>query len=263
MLGVARIAGIMAAKKHARSDPALPSAGADQGRRSISRRRRPARRARARHRQGHRPDRRRDGGADRRLGRLPHDLRHGEGRRPRHAHRGRPPRREGAAASPATGARKSAARDARADRTRLHAAFEGSSHGRLALAALRPRTSADGAQTFCRHDALARILAPRADADARPSPSRRSAARWRATWPRRARSRRSTSPPWTATRVRAADVATPGKRAAASIGAGAGGARLRGRGQARRGVRIFTGAPRARGRRHDPHPGRRDRREAP
>src|SRR5271165_5910141 len=41
-----------------------------------------------------RPDRRRDGGADRRLPRLPHDLRHGQGDRPRHDHRGGAARRE-------------------------------------------------------------------------------------------------------------------------------------------------------------------------
>ncbi len=39
-------------------------------------------------------DRRRDGGADRRVGRVPDDLRHGEGGRARHAHRGHPPDRE-------------------------------------------------------------------------------------------------------------------------------------------------------------------------
>ncbi len=41
-----------------------------------------------------RQDRRRDGGADRRRGRLPDDLRHAEGGRPRHAHRGRRAGRE-------------------------------------------------------------------------------------------------------------------------------------------------------------------------
>ena len=57
---------------------------------------------RAGDRQGHRPDRRRDGGADRRLGRVPHDLRHGQGGRARHADRRHPPARKAAAASPAT-----------------------------------------------------------------------------------------------------------------------------------------------------------------
>ncbi len=47
------------------------------------------------------PDRRRDGGADRRLGRLPDDLRHGEGGRPRHAHRGHAAAARRAAAAPA------------------------------------------------------------------------------------------------------------------------------------------------------------------
>src|SRR5208337_5155416 len=41
-----------------------------------------------------RPDRCRDGGADRRLPRLPHHLRHGQGDRPGHDHRGVKARRE-------------------------------------------------------------------------------------------------------------------------------------------------------------------------
>src|SRR6185295_9595587 len=41
-------------------------------------------------RQGDRTDRRRDGGADRRVGRVPDALRHGEGRRERHADRRHP-----------------------------------------------------------------------------------------------------------------------------------------------------------------------------
>src|SRR5271155_3189519 len=42
----------------------------------------------------HWPDRRRDGGADRRLRRLPHHLRHGQGDRPGHEHRRGAPDRE-------------------------------------------------------------------------------------------------------------------------------------------------------------------------
>ena len=86
---------------HARADPALPSAADHQGR---DRHRAGARAARlpgARDREGHRPDRRRDGGADRGVGRLPDDLRHGQGGRARHAHRGHPPAAKSAAASPA------------------------------------------------------------------------------------------------------------------------------------------------------------------
>ena len=42
------------------------------------------------HRQGHRPDRRRDGSVGRGLDRVPDDLRHGQGGRARHAHRRHP-----------------------------------------------------------------------------------------------------------------------------------------------------------------------------
>ena len=90
VLGAARIAGIMAAKKTHELIPLChpllltkvsvdiePDAGAA----------RPARQgAGPRHRQ----DRRRDGGADRGLGRLPHHLRHGQGGRPRHGDLGHP-----------------------------------------------------------------------------------------------------------------------------------------------------------------------------
>ena len=94
VLGAARIAGIMAAKRtheliplchplpltkvavDIEPDHALPGFVVQ------------------RDRQGHRPDRRRDGGADRGVGRLPDDLRHGQGGRARHADRGHPPARK-------------------------------------------------------------------------------------------------------------------------------------------------------------------------
>ena len=106
VLGAARIAGIMAAKRtheliplchplpitkvaiDIEPDHALPGF------------------VRAGDREGHRPDRRRDGGADRGLGRLPDHLRHGQGGRARHADRRHPAARKAAAASPATIARE-------------------------------------------------------------------------------------------------------------------------------------------------------------
>ncbi len=77
-----------------RVDPALPSAAAVEGRGRHRDRQEASRLPRARDGEGLRPNRRRDGGAHRRLGRLPDDLRHGEGRRSRHPHRGHPPDRE-------------------------------------------------------------------------------------------------------------------------------------------------------------------------
>ena len=69
----------------ARADPALPSAARSPRSPSTSSRTRrcPACASRATAKVAG-ADRRRDGGADRRLGRLPHHLRHGQGRRPRH-----------------------------------------------------------------------------------------------------------------------------------------------------------------------------------
>ncbi len=88
VIGAARIAGIMAAKKTSDLIPlchpvALTKVSVDiapdEALPGLSRARRGALR---------RADRRRDGGADRRFRRLPHDLRHGQGDRPRHEHRG-------------------------------------------------------------------------------------------------------------------------------------------------------------------------------
>ena len=181
---------------HARADPALPSAAAHQDRASISTLTTPcpacASRAEV---EGHRPDRRRDGGADRRLGRLPDGLRHGQGGRPRHAHRGHPPRRKDAAAAPGT-------------------------YGPTADEP-RPLLPVD--------EALARVLASAREPLAGRERAARGRARPHARERRRGaarRSRRSPPRPWTATRCARADIAaapvTP-----AVIGASAAGRRLR------------------------------------
>ena len=89
VLGVARIAGIMAAK---RTHELIPLCHPLPSRRSPSswRQTGAARTVCARDRQGDRADRRRDGSADRGVGRVPDHLRHGQGGRTRHAHRGHP-----------------------------------------------------------------------------------------------------------------------------------------------------------------------------
>ena len=73
---------------HARADPALPSAADHQGRNRHRSRARAARLPGARDGESDRPDRRRDGGADGGVDRVPDHLRHGQGGRARHAHRG-------------------------------------------------------------------------------------------------------------------------------------------------------------------------------
>ena len=88
VLGAARIAGIMAAKSTHELIPLCHPLPITKVEVDIAPDDGSSRPPGARHRQGHRPDRRRDGGADRGLGRLPHDLRHGQGGRARHAHRG-------------------------------------------------------------------------------------------------------------------------------------------------------------------------------
>ena len=94
VLGAARIAGIMAAKRTHELIPLCHPLALSQGRGRHRAGPQAARPRGTRDRQGHGPDRRRDGGADRGLGRLPDHLRHGEGGRARHAHRGHPPDRE-------------------------------------------------------------------------------------------------------------------------------------------------------------------------
>ena len=76
---------------HARADPALPSAADHQGRDRHQSGARAARLSGAGDGESDRADRRRDGGADGGLDRLPDHLRHGQGGRARHAHRGHPP----------------------------------------------------------------------------------------------------------------------------------------------------------------------------
>ena len=94
VIGAARIAGIMAAKKTSELIPlchpvALSKVAVDIAPDDGAARPRGARRGALR-----RADRRRDGGADRGRRGLPHDLRHGQGDRPRHERRGRAADRE-------------------------------------------------------------------------------------------------------------------------------------------------------------------------
>ncbi len=91
VLATARIAGIMAAKKTHELIPLCHPLAITQGHgrfRDLARSRRHPRHRRG---EGRGPDRRRDGGADGRLGRLPHHLRHAEGRRQSHGARRHPP----------------------------------------------------------------------------------------------------------------------------------------------------------------------------
>ena len=89
-------------QEDARTDPALPSAAAHASVASTSKpdEALPGLRVTATG-QADRPDRRRDGSADRRLRRLPDDLRHGQGGRPRHEDHRHPRSWKNPAASPA------------------------------------------------------------------------------------------------------------------------------------------------------------------
>ena len=80
---------------HGRPHPAVPSAAADARRRRLCARRRALRGRDRSDRRNAWPHRRRDGGADRRGRRASHHLRHVQGRRPRHAHRGDAASRKG------------------------------------------------------------------------------------------------------------------------------------------------------------------------
>ena len=217
VLGTARIAGIMAAKRTHELIPlchplALTKVAVDLEPDADL----PGV-ARAGDRQGHGPDRRRDGGADRRLGRLPHRLRHGQGGRPRHADRGHPPRREARRQVRRLRRRADGGRDASA-RPMLPVAEALRAHpGRPPRAPLRERE---------------RAAAPR-----------RAAARWRATSPRCARSRPSPSRPWTATRC--APPTSPRRRRRCASSARA------------RPAAAFAGARRRRARRCASSPARR------
>ena len=77
-----------------RTDPALPSDRPVKGHGRYRDRRSAAGHPRPGDDQGRGTDRRRNGGLDRRFGRLPDDLRHGEGGRPRHGHHRHPAGRE-------------------------------------------------------------------------------------------------------------------------------------------------------------------------
>ena len=82
VLATARIAGIMAAKRTHELIPLCHPLPLTQVTVDFAPSTRPSRHQGGGHRQGRGQDRRRDGGADRGLGRLPHHLRHGEGGRP-------------------------------------------------------------------------------------------------------------------------------------------------------------------------------------
>ena len=172
--------------------------------------------------QGHRPDRRRDGGADRGLGRVPDDLRHGQGGRARHAHRGHPPGRE----------------------------------ARRQVRPLSRRRSEHGMALLPVADALARVLRRRDAAAGRATcrSPRRTAACWRADL-----AALRTQPPDDVSAmdgyaVRAADVATrAGDAEGDRRGRGRASVRRHGRrGRGRAHLHRRRGAAR---RRHDRHPG--------
>ena len=94
VLGTARIAGIMAAKRTSDLIPLCHPLALSKVTLDIDAGQETAGLPRPRHRQGHRPDRRRDGSADGGVGRVPDDLRHDQGGRARRAHRGHPSGRE-------------------------------------------------------------------------------------------------------------------------------------------------------------------------
>ena len=108
VLGAARIAGIMAAKKTHELIPLCHPLLLTKVSVDIEPDAEPARPAGQGARPRHRQDRRRDGGADRRLDRLPHHLRHGQGGRSRHGDLGNHGWSKRAAANPATTGRPSA-----------------------------------------------------------------------------------------------------------------------------------------------------------
>ena len=212
VLGTARIAGIMAAKRTHELIPlchplALTSVSLDLTLDEAL----PGVVVRA-EAKTQRADRRRDGGADRRRGRLPDDLRHGQGGRPRHAHR--------------SGA---ADREARRQIRPLAGGAQGVSRPAL--------TSVE--------EALALVLASvPARSERRRSPSPKpSDGRWRATSPRCAPSRPSPIRRWTATRC-----APPTPRSAPArlrvVGESAAGHAFAGRRRRRARRRAFSPARR-------------------
>ena len=212
VLGVARLAGIMAAKRTAELIPLchpLPLSkrrGRPRARPAAGRR---DDRGQGRH---HRPDRRRDGGADRGLGRGAHRLRHAEGGRPRHGDRRDPAGAQG---------------------RRQVRALRGAADG---AADPRRRGARPAAARSSRRSAPRRCRSPRPPAASSP-----------ATWWPPAPSRPSPPRRWTATRS-APPTRVPGARlrVVGVSAAGAGFRRRLGPGEA---VRIFTGAPVPDGRR--------------
>ncbi len=170
VIGTARLAGIMAAKRTHELIPLCHPAPL-QGAGGVRGGCRPA--GPSDHGGGARPgaDRRGDGGVDRRLARLPHCLRHGEGRGSGHAHRGE------SGCSP-----RMAVAPAPTGRTRLGRGDAMS--GLISVA-----------------EALSRILASVTEpVSSESAPLARAAGRgvWRRPSPRRAPSRRSAPPPWMA-----------------------------------------------------------------
>ena len=236
VLGVARLAGIMAAKRTVDLIPlchplALTSVEVDLWADEETSRVGVLIEARVGD-QG--PDRRRDGGADGGVGRGADGLRHAQGRRPGDGDRGHPRCAEGRRRVRAATRRRDAARPRRA--TMLSVAEAHARLMALVRAACRRR--------MCRWP-------------------RRPDGFWRATWSRRATSRRSPPRRWTATR--SARRRGRGARLRV-IGTSQAGKRFVGGGRARRGGADLHRRAGSRGRRRDPDPGgrrrgrRRDRR---
>ena len=94
VLGTARIAGIMAAKRTSDLIPLCHPLALSKVTLDITPGQETARLHRSRHREGDGTDRRRDGSADGGVGGVPDDLRYGQGGRTRHPHRRHPPDRE-------------------------------------------------------------------------------------------------------------------------------------------------------------------------
>ena len=227
VLAVARLAGIMGGQAHARSHPALPSAGADAVEVELACDPRAAPvdiTATVPH---HRPHRRRDGGADRGRGGGAHDLRHVQGGRSRHAHR----RASGCI-------HKSGGKSGTYEATPMISVEE--ARAAPAGAAQAARRRAGGAQPR-RSAACSPRMWPRA-APSRPSPSRRWTAMPCARPMSRACRRRSR---WSARCRRASAYRRHGRRRR-------GGAHLHRRAAARRRRRHrHPGRHRARRRRRD------------
>ena len=214
MLGTARLAGIMAAKTHARADPALPSAAAHARSRSTCALddALPGVRVTRRASKVARPDRRRDGGADRRLA---------------------------SPASPIYDMVKAVDRGMRIEGVRLLEKSGGNSgdwRGR-GVSRHEPAAPGRGGARAASGERARPLEAETVPLAARARPHAR-----RATSRRCARSRPSPPPPWTATRC--APPTSPRRRRGCDVigesAAGRGFAGAVGPGEA---VRIFTGAP--------------------